>query len=223
MSLHVLLPLFPPYVDLFVVLRERVNVCVCLDFVACNSTFFLQSPTGDLRLFQHKVSNVPLLFCMQYCVRTTQPASLRGWLFLQYVCYLLLSLASAASLIFASSSCRDLGAYVSCTIMRTAGPAVTHETKYPALNNDVLRALYATNVPRRLITPTVPRTRETLLLVLVVVLPPALFLFSGAWDGDDDDIITQILQRTHCDDDELKDKDPCQLPGRKKQKRGCDF
>ena len=124
---------------------------------------------------------------MQYCVRTTQPASLRGWLFLQYVCYLLLSLASAASLIFASSSCRDLGAYVSCTIMRAAGPAVTHETKYPALNNDVFLALYATKVPRRLITPTVPRTRETLLLVLVLVGGGgAITLIASEGEGDDD-------------------------------------
>lgn len=71
--------------------------------------------------------------------------------------------------------------------MRAAGPAVTHETKYPALNNDVLRALYATKVPRRLITPTVPRTRETLLLVLVLVGGGgAITLIASEGEGDDD-------------------------------------
>ena len=81
MSLHVLLPLFPPYVDLFVVLRERVNVCVCLDFVPCNSTFFLQSPTGDLRLFQHKVSNVPLLWvaCSTVCAQHSRRLFVDGY------------------------------------------------------------------------------------------------------------------------------------------------
>lgn len=73
--------------------------------------------------------------------------------------------------------------------MRAAGPAVTHETKYPALNNDVLRALYATKVPRRLQKPTVPRTRETLLLLVVVLLVVgvgAITLIASEGEGDDD-------------------------------------
>ena len=75
--------------------------------------------------------------------------------------------------------------------MRAAGPAVTHETKYPALNNDVLRALYATKVPRRLQKPTVPRTREILLLLLVLVGVVgvgvgAIPLIASEGEGDDD-------------------------------------
>ena len=93
--------------------------------------------------------------------------------------------------------------------MRTAGPAVIHETKYPALNMDVFFALYARHVPRRESAPTVDNTLE------METLPPPLRLvvvvgttFIDAWEGegdgppdddtDTDDDILQDINHTVC-------------------------